>query len=104
MLCLGSLGEQQLDMLPGNVTGIPPGFQYHPFWFIDWKEEAQIQKQAALRSAERITESKQRYYMDFSFMQALTSNFSQLNKKNDRDVLSYDGFLSYLLIIDKASE
>jgi hypothetical protein len=42
MLCLGSLGEQQLDMLPGNVTGIQPGFQYHPFCFIDWKEVAWI--------------------------------------------------------------
>jgi hypothetical protein len=52
MLRLGSLGEDQLDLLPGNVTGIPPGFQYHPFCFIDWKEEARIQKQAALRLAE----------------------------------------------------
>ncbi len=56
MLHLGSPGEQQLDMLPGNVTGIPLGFQYHPFCFIDWKEEAHIQKQVALRSAERTTE------------------------------------------------
>jgi hypothetical protein len=47
MLRLGSPGEQQLDLLPGNVTGIPHGFHYHPFWFIDWKEEARVQKQAA---------------------------------------------------------
>ncbi len=60
MLRLGSPGEQQLDMLPGNVTGIPPGFQYHPFCFIDWKEEVHIQKQMALRSAEQTTECKQR--------------------------------------------
>jgi len=53
MLRLGSPGEDQLDLLPGNVTGIPPCFQYHPFRFIDWKEEARIQKQAAQRSAER---------------------------------------------------
>ncbi len=31
MLRLGSPGEDQLDLLPGKVTGIPPGFQYHPF-------------------------------------------------------------------------
>ncbi len=98
MLCLGSPGEQQLDMLPGNVTGIPPGFQYLPFWCIDWKEEAQIQKQAALRLAERTTECKWRYYMDFGFMRASTSTFAQPAKKNDRVVLSYDGFLLYLLI------
>jgi hypothetical protein len=28
---LGSPGEDQLDMLPGNVTGIPSEFHYHPF-------------------------------------------------------------------------
>ena len=52
MLRLGSPGEDQLDLLPGNVLGVPPRFQYHPFRFVDWKEEARIQKQAALRSAE----------------------------------------------------
>jgi hypothetical protein len=40
MLCLGSPGEDQLDLMPGNVTDIPPSFQYHPFRFLDWKEEA----------------------------------------------------------------
>ncbi len=29
VLRLGSPGEDQLDLMPGNVTGIPPGFQYH---------------------------------------------------------------------------
>jgi hypothetical protein len=55
---LGSPGEQQLNLLPGNVTGIPCGFHYHPFWFIVWKEEARIQKQAAQRSAEQTTDAK----------------------------------------------
>jgi hypothetical protein len=103
MLCLGSPGEDQLDMLPRNVTGIPPGFHYHPFWFIHWKEEARIQKQAALRAAERTTECRRRFYMDFGFMQASTSIFTQPNKKSDRVVLSYDGFSAYLLIVDGAS-
>jgi hypothetical protein len=90
-------------MLPGNVTGIPPGFQYHPFCFIEWKVEARIQKQVALRSAERTTECKRRYYMGFGFMPASTSSFSHLAKKNDRVVLSYNGFLLYFLIMDEAS-
>jgi hypothetical protein len=103
MLRLGSPGEDQLDLLPGNVTKIPPGFHYHPFRFIDWKEEARIQKQAALRLAERTTEVKGYFYMDFGFMHTSTSNYSQPSIKHDRVVLSYDGFLSYLLIIDKTS-
>jgi hypothetical protein len=37
-------------------------------------------------------------------MRASTSTFSQPAKKNGRVVLSYDGFSSYLLIIDKASQ
>jgi hypothetical protein len=41
--------------------------------------------------------------MDFGFMRASTSNFSKPNKKDDRVVLSYDGFSSYLLIVDEAS-
>jgi hypothetical protein len=48
MLLLDSPGKDQLDLLPGNVTGVPTGFQYHPFCFLDWKEEARVQKQAAL--------------------------------------------------------
>ncbi len=55
MLCLGSPGEDQLDLMPGNVTRIPPGFHYHPFQFLDWKEEAWVQKQAATKSAEHWT-------------------------------------------------
>jgi hypothetical protein len=31
MLGLESLGEDQLDLLPGNVTGVPPGFHYPRF-------------------------------------------------------------------------
>jgi hypothetical protein len=57
MLRLGSPGKDQLDMLPGRVTGIPAAFQLQPFRFIDWKEEAQIQKQAAQSSVKRTTEA-----------------------------------------------
>jgi hypothetical protein len=42
LLRLVSPGEDQLDLLPGNVMGVPPGFHYHPFCFLDWKEEARI--------------------------------------------------------------
>jgi len=103
MLRFGSPGEQQLDLLPGNVTGIPPGFHCHPFRFIDWKEEARIQKQAAQWSAEQTTDCKRRFYMDFGFMRASTSNFTTPTKKDDRVVLSYNGFSSYLRIVDEAS-
>jgi len=37
-------------------------------------------------------------------MRASTSNFTQPNKMSDRVVLSYDGFSTYLLIVDEASQ
>jgi hypothetical protein len=68
MVWLGSLGEDQLDMLPGNVTEIPSEFHYHPFQFIDFKQQACIWKQALQRTAVRTLEAGKRYYMDFGFM------------------------------------
>jgi hypothetical protein len=51
-------------MLPGNAIRIPSVFEYHPFCFLVFKEQACIWKQAAQRSAERTTDTKKRYYMD----------------------------------------
>jgi hypothetical protein len=41
LLCLGSPGVTQLDILPGKAVGIPAEFNHHPFWFIDFKAQAQ---------------------------------------------------------------
>ena len=51
LLCLGSPGVTQLDVLPQNATDLPTTSKYHPFCFIDFKEQARIQKQAAQRLA-----------------------------------------------------
>jgi hypothetical protein len=103
LLHLGSPGIQQLDKLPGNVTGTPPAFDYHPFLFINFKEEAKVWKQAAQRSAVHTTERKQRFYMDFGFIRSSTSNYSWPTTSTDRVVFSYDGYSSYLIVIDEAS-
>jgi hypothetical protein len=92
-----------LDLLPGCITGTPPAFHYHPFRYINWKEEARVQKQPAHWTAERTDEAKQQFYMDFGFMRASTSTFYQPNKLQDQIVLSFDNFTSYLLVIDKTS-
>jgi hypothetical protein len=103
LLRLGSPGVHQLDVLPSNVTGLPSVFEYHPFRFIDFKEQARIRKQAAQRSAVRTTDCRHRFYMDFGFMQASTSDYSGPQKGADCVVKSYDGFRSYLLIVDEAT-
>ena len=42
--------------------------------FIDFKEQARTHKQAAQRSALCTTERKRRFYMDYGFMHASTSD------------------------------
>jgi hypothetical protein len=103
MLRLGSPGEDQLDLLPGNATGIPSCFQYHPFRFLDWKEEACIQKQAAQRTSDRTTKPRRQFYINYGFMRSSTSNYLRPDRIHDRVVLSYDGFSSYLLIVNEAT-
>ncbi len=51
LLRLGSPEVWQLDHLPGNATGILSVFEHHPFHFMDFKAQAEIQKQAARRLA-----------------------------------------------------
>jgi len=103
LLRLGSPGVTQLDILPQNATGLPATFEYHPFRFIDFKEQARICKQAAQRSAVRTPERCRRFYMDFGFMRASTWDYTRRDKSKDRVVFSYDGFSLNLLIVDEAS-
>ena len=103
LLRLGSPGVTQLDRLPGNVLGLPSEFDHHPFRFIDFKAQAQIRKQAAQRSAVRTSDRRRRFYMDFGFMRASASDFGKRSKATDRVVFSYDGYSSYLLVVDEAS-
>jgi hypothetical protein len=103
MLHLGSPGESQLDMLHGNATGIPSVFKYYPFRFLDFKEEARIRTQVAQRTAERTTAVQKHFYMDFGFMRSSSSDYMRSNKKTDRVIESWDGYSSYLLIVEEAS-
>ena len=93
----------QLDVLPQNTTGLPTTLDYHPFRFIDFKEQARIRKQAAQCSAVQAHERQRRFYMDFGFMRASALDYSRRDKAKDRVVFSYDGYSSYLLIVDEAS-
>ena len=100
---MGSPGVSQLDVLLSSATGIPTTFQYHPFRFIDFCEQASIRKEPAQRSAVRTTERRRHFYMDFGFMRASSSDLQHTTKPTDRIVHSYDGFTSYLLIVDEAT-
>ncbi len=103
LLCFGSPCKSQLTSLPSCVTGLPTKFKWHPFRYIDFKEQAYARKQPVNKSAERLPESGSEFYMDFGFMRALTSDYKRPNKKTDRVVLSYDGYSAYLIIMDGTS-
>jgi hypothetical protein len=103
LLCLGSPDVPQLDVLPENVTGLPSVFEYHPFCFINFEEQARIRKQATQRSSVCTTDCRHGFYMDFGFMQASTSDYSHPHKGKDHVVKSYDGYTSYLLIVDETT-
>jgi len=103
LLRLGSPGVCQLDLLPGRVTGIPTDFRYHQFHYIDHKEHASVKKQPVQFSVVCTPECKCRFYMDFGFMRSSTSDYTRPNKSTDQVVSSYDGYSSYLLVIDEVS-
>jgi hypothetical protein len=100
---LGLCGEDQLKRLALNADGLPTDFEFHPFWYIDWKAQARIRKQDAGRKARKAPNVGVRFYMDFGFMRASNTNFTRPNLQSDQVVHSYDGYNSYLLIADDKS-
>ena len=100
---LSFCSEWQLDAIPGCADGIPNQFDYHPFRFLDHKEQARIRKQAAARSAQNVSGTGELFYVNFSFLRASTKDFSRPNEDADRVVQSFDGYNSYLLIVDEHS-
>ncbi len=91
MLHFGSPGKHQLDFLPQNVLGTPLVFKYHPFCYIDFKEQTYIRKQVAQRMVERILTYGTEFYMNFGFMRSSTKDYKHPNKATDRIITSYDG-------------
>ncbi len=103
MLRFGTPGEHQLDVLPLHVIRTPPGFEYHPFRYINFKEQAYIRKQAARHTLECIPMCGAEFYMDFGFMRLSTNDYKCPNKTTDRVITSYDGYSTHLVIVDGAS-
>ena len=100
---MGFCGESQLDVLLDCVDGVPTQFEYHPFWVIDHKEQASIQKKAAGSVARKLPRCGQRFYVDFGFLRASTEDYARPNEKGNRVVESFDGLNLYLLIVDEVS-
>jgi len=96
---LGHWGTDQLIALATRADGLPNGAEFH----IDWKEQARIRKRAARRIATKVDEIGVQFYMDFGFIWASMINYRCPNINSDRIINSYDGYSSYLLIVDDKS-
>jgi hypothetical protein len=100
---LGHCSDWQLNVLPMSADGLPSRFYPHPFASYDHYNQARIRKRPATRGKHpsRAVTHQQCFYMDFGYLRASTFDFSRPDKHSDRVVTSFDGYNSYLLIIDE---
>ena len=100
---LGHCGEWQLKVIPHAVEGTPAHFTPHPFSSYDHYNRARIRKIPATKGKHpsRATHKQQRFYMDFGFLRASNIDYSRPDHSKDRVIESFDGYNSYLLIVDE---
>jgi hypothetical protein len=103
-LRLGGCSEQQLADLPKHATGLPAKFEWHPFRFVDFREFARVHKQPVGRDPSRVSRRAARFYFDFGFMRASNDDFTKPSVHSDRVVESFDGYTSYLMIVDEVTK
>jgi hypothetical protein len=103
-LRMGGCSESTMDELPKHATGVPQRFEWHPFRYIDFKEQARIRKQPVGRNPMKVAARGRHFYMDYGFIRASNEDYSRPTISKDRVVESYDGYTSYLLIVDETSK
>ncbi len=64
---------------------------------------ASVRKQSSGMNPEKVTKRGQRFNMDFGFMRASTDDYTRPDKSKDWVAQSFDGYNSYLLIVDEIS-
>jgi hypothetical protein len=101
--CLSHFGEHQLTSMATHANGLPNSFKFYPFQYINWKEQAQVRKRAARCKSQKVNNASAHFHMDFGFIRASSVDYSQPNITSDRIIESYDGYNSYLLIVDDKS-
>jgi hypothetical protein len=98
---MGACSETQLEELPKHSVGLPKNFEWHPFKFIDFKEQAMMKKQPVGRDPRRVSTKGQRFYMDNRFMGASNEDYTKPSTKTDSVIESFHECTSYLLIVDE---
>ena len=103
---LGYCGTEQLSLIPSHTVGTPSTFKCHPFRFLDVKEDARIQRQPRGQSDVSVLRNGEQFHMDFGFVRASSIDYGITPPANpeDRVVYSFDGYNSYLIIMDWRSK
>ena len=83
---LGYPSNWQMDVLPGWVKGLPKFFP-HPFT-----------RQA---TTSKVNGPGRRFFLEFSFPRTSMEDYTRPDKTRDRVIQSYDGYNSFLVIVDK---
>lgn len=89
-----------------SANGTPSQFAPHPFALYDVYNQARICKHPATygKHPSHAVTAIQWWYMDLGFLQALQFGYSRPNKTKDRVVTSFDGFNSYLLVVNESTK
>jgi hypothetical protein len=95
---MGGCNEDQLDKLTQHAVGIPSKFEWHPFRFVDFKEQARVWKQPMGQDPNKVAERGRRFYMDYGFVRASNEDFDRPTKKKDRVIELFDGYSSSLFL------
>jgi hypothetical protein len=103
-LRLGGCNETTMDELTKHAIGLPEFFEWHSFRFIDFREQARIQKKPVGRNPTKVAERGQQFYFDFGFIRVSNEDYSRPTKNKDHVVKSYEGYSSYLLVVDEVSK
>jgi hypothetical protein len=100
---LGHCSDWQLKVIPLSADGLPPKFHPYPFAFYGHYQQACVRKRPATKGKHpsRALTKSQRWYMDFGFMRSSQFDYSRPDKKDDRVVTLFDGYNSYLLVVDE---
>jgi hypothetical protein len=103
---LGHCSDWQMKVIPLSAAGTPSKFYPHPFASYDVYNQARIRKRPATcgKHPSRVVTASQRWYMDFGFMRASQFDYSRPDKKDNRVVTSFDGYNSYLLVVDEETK
>ena len=100
---LGFPSQWQMQVITEHASGLPPKFTPHPFAKHEAVEAATVKRQPIGHNPMHVEKRGQRYYMDFGFIRASADDYSRPNKEKDRVVQSFDGYNSYLIIVDEVS-